>query len=93
MRPVSASNSSTPTPYQSLAVVGASPAACSGEMYDGVPGYAVVGHRLARAADLGVCDEAEVQDHDAIAVRDQHVARLEVAVQLAGRVDGAHARG
>jgi hypothetical protein len=35
--PVSASNSITPTAYQSLALCESSPAACSGAMYAGVP--------------------------------------------------------
>ena len=35
--PVSDWNSITPTPYQSLAGVSGNPAACSGDMYAGVP--------------------------------------------------------
>ncbi len=35
--PVSASKSITPKPYQSLAGVAGLPAACSGDMYAGVP--------------------------------------------------------
>jgi hypothetical protein len=36
-RPVSASYSITPTEYQSLAEVSGTSAACSGDMYAGVP--------------------------------------------------------
>ena len=85
-RPVRASKSITPTLYQSLAGETGRPAACSGAMYAAVP---------TRCPSVLWCwpvlvllgDQAEVEQHDPALARHDHVRRLDVAVQLAGRVE------
>ena len=60
-------------------------------MYAGRPAHALVARRLADAARLGIDRQPEVEHHHAPVARDQHVARLQIAMQLARCVNRADA--
>ena len=80
-RPTSASYSMQPTEYQSLASLSVWSLACSGDMYTGVPTASRSG-----LVSATLRDQAEVEQREPAERGDQHVRRLEIAVQLAGLV-------
>ena len=84
-RPASASHSITPTAQTSAAGVASPPASRSGEMYASVPGHV---SRLGQRLGVGHLREPEVEDarRDAVAVGEQDVRGLDVAMQDPGRM-------
>ena len=90
-RPVHIAYSTLPRLNRSARWSSGSPAACSGDMYSGVP---AMRPRLRQAGVVGGAGQAEVGELDALhAVLQQDVGRLDVAVDQPLRVRRRQAAG